>query len=221
MIQIIPQSATFIDGYRDPGTTIELAGRTCYKSEDKMAPGTAEKMINALCKSGHESVLEHASCTIKVVTDRAIANEIVRHRAGWAYSQESTRYVNYSKDKFGRNIKVIAPIFKTHTGPMESMDLSIHKAYYAWRNGVESAERAYFEMLDAGEPPEVARDVLPLCTATEIVMTGNMRAWRHFLRLRLKGESGRPHPKIVEVSRMCASLLVEYIPTCFKEFTND
>ena len=208
MINIIPQSATLLDGYGKPAETIELAGRTCYKSEDGIKPGTADKMIGALCKSGHESVLEHVSCTIKVVTDRAIANEIVRHRAGWAYSQESTRYVNYSKSKFNRTIKVIEPILTSNA----------NGEYQAWLDAAENAATSYFKLIDLGQPPEVARDVLPLCTATEIVMTGNMRAWRHFLRLRLNGTTGRPHPKIVAVSKLCNHILTQYLPIAFKEF---
>lgn len=161
---------------------IEKAARTCYKSEDKIKDGSAEKMVRGLVKRQHEAMLEHASITVKFVTDRAIANEIVRHRL-CSYAQESTRYVNY-KD----GIEFIEPIFNHG----EEHD----QAFLEWSSLCSYAENAYTNMINAGCTPEEARSVLPLSTKTEIVVTGNLREWRHIFDLRVLGTTGRPHPQI-------------------------
>lgn len=208
---IASQSATLISYTPDPEQLIERAGRVCYKSEGACKPGSHVAIINKLKTGGHTSVLEHASATLHLVTNRAIGNEIVRHRAGCSYSQESTRYVNYTADKFGGEITVIKPI-RRDGSPMTS------KAEGAWGASVRAAELAYFTMIEEGEAPEIARDVLPLCTKTEIVATYNFRSWRHFLNLRLKGSTGRPHPQILALCRLIAPQLVAIAPTVFSDF---
>lgn len=154
-------------------TMIELAGRSCYKSEDKITDDSAETFVKSLIARGHEAVLEHASLTVRFTCDRGVSHEIVRHRLA-AYCQESTRYCNYSKGKFGSEITVIEP------SQLDRRSV----AYKAWEIACSMAEGAYLDMLDAGCTPQEARAVLPNSLKTEVVMTANLREWRHFFRLR-------------------------------------
>jgi len=159
---------------------IERAGRTAYKSEDKITDESAEAFVRMVLERGHYSVLEHGSVTFKFVADRGLTHELVRHRL-CAYSQESTRFCNYSKDKFGDEIAVIQP-------PGMGATASI-----TWVEACEKAEEKYLAMIRQGCKPQIARSVLPICLKTEIVTTANVREWRHILTLRT---SGKAHPQI-------------------------
>jgi thymidylate synthase (FAD) len=185
----------------EPLKAIEAAGRTCYKSEDKISDNTAEGFVRAIIKRGHEAVIEHACASFRIVTDRGITHEIVRHRIA-SYCQESTRYCNYAKDKFGREISVIKP---------PAMAQHQEKA---WREACEAAERGYFEMIDSGAAPQIARSVLPTCLKTEIVMTANFREWRHYLKLRLAPAA---HPQIIEISEKIRAILLEKCQPVFAD----
>ena len=167
---------------------IELAGRTCYKSEENVKEDSAERFIMAIMNKNHESVLEHANVTVRVICDRGVTHEIVRHRIA-SYSQESTRYCNYSNDKFGNEITVIEPCFLENG--TENYDL--------WLNSCENAEKMYFKMLENGMTPQEARSVLPNSLKTEIVMTMNIRSWRNFFKLRCSKDA---HPQMREVAEM-------------------
>ena len=123
--------------------TIEVAGRVCYKSEDKIQEGSAEKFIAGIIKRGHEAVLEHGVLTVKFICDRGVSHEIVRHRIA-SYCQESTRYCNYSQDKFGNEITVIRPCFLAEGT----------KEYELWSRACDRAESAYFDMLICGCTPD-------------------------------------------------------------------
>jgi len=183
--------------------SIEQAGRVCYKSEDKITDGSAEKFVAGIIKRGHEAVLEHESVRAKFVVDRGVSHEIVRHRLA-AYCQESTRYCNYSKDGFGNEITVIEPCFLEHDTPQ----------WAAWESAMKNAEFSYFRMLDLGCSPQEARSVLPNSLKTEVVMTANIREWRHFFKLRT---SLAAHPQMREVA---ISLLQEFqrlIPVLFDD----
>ncbi len=189
---------------------IEQIGRVCYKSEDKIAEGSAEKFISGLLKRGHESVIEHESVTCKVTCDRGVSHEIVRHRIA-SYSQESTRYCNYSRDKFGNQITVI----DIASGFAYDMDNpGDRRKYEIWTEAMESAEKYYFAMLQAGASPQEARSVLPNSLKTELVMTMNLREWRHFLQLRLGAGA---HPQIREVSRLILREFQEKLPIFFED----
>lgn len=153
--------------------TIENAGRTCYKSNQKDFEST-KKFIASLIKSGHESVIEHQSIIVRVICSRSCSHQIVRHRLA-SYSQESQRYCNYNKDKFDNEIKFIKPDFISDITPSK----------YIWIKSIMNAEHNYFELLKEGCKPEQARTVLPNSTATEIVMTLNIRGWRHFFKERV------------------------------------
>lgn len=184
----------------EPLLAIERAGRTCYKSEDKITEGSAVKFCDMIYQRGHESVVEHAVASFRIVCDRGVSHEIVRHRLA-SYSQESTRYCNYSKDKFGNEIQVIQP-----PGLDEFQRL-------AWEEGVRNTEEAYFNMLARGCTPQIARSVLPNCLKTEIVMTANFREWMHFLKLRT---SSAAHPQMREVAVQIQAILAEQVPSIFK-----
>lgn len=167
---------------------IESAGRVCYKSEDKITDGSAESFVRRLIRSGHESVLEHAVLRARIVCDRGVSHELVRHRLA-SYSQESTRYCNYSQDKFGGEIAFVLP-------PWVSVPAQ-GKGDYIWVRSMQAAEDDYFALLDLGWSPQQARSVLPNSLKTELVMTANVREWRHFLRLRCAAAA---HPQMREVA---------------------
>ena len=169
---------------------IEAAGRVCYKSEDRITEGSAERFIKMIVKSGHESVLEHEKITAKVVCDRGVTHEIVRHRIA-SYSQESTRYCNYAGEKFGGGLTFIQPCYWEENSA----------AYQLWLEQMASAEKSYLALLEEGAKPEEARAVLPNSLKTELVMTMNLREWRHFFRLRTSTAS---HPQMRELA--CAML---------------
>lgn len=171
----------------------------CYKSEDKITPDSAKVFANTILKSGHESVIEHVNISVRIICDRGVSHEIVRHRIA-SYSQESTRYCNYCKDKFANEITVIRP------PAMEA-----HQAT-AWFLAMEYAEKAYFEMIKWGARPEIARSVLPNSLKTELVMTTNPRSWRNFFRLRT---SPKAHPQIREIAVPMLAQFKEYMPALF------
>lgn len=154
-------------------------------------------------KRGHEAMLEHASMTVKFIVDRGVSHELVRHRL-FSFAQESTRYCNYSKDKFGKEITVIRPIW-----------LKDDLARDLWETACENAQESYFKLLDQGWSPQQARTVLPNSLKTEVVVTGNMREWRHFFRLRAAGETGAPHPQMEEVAIPLFFEVRGYMPELF------
>ena len=180
---------------------LERAGRVCYKSESRISDGSAAKFIGNIVRSGHESVIEHASITCKVICDRGVTHEIVRHRIA-SYSQESTRYCNYAGDKFANEITVIRPCFWEEDS----------EAFKIWKESMEASEAAYMRLIAAGAKPEEARSVLPNSLKTEIVMTMNLREWRHFFRLRT---SERSHPQMREVAQMMLARFAELMPELF------
>ena len=182
---------------------LERCGRVCYKSEDKIADGTAEKFVAGIIKRGHEAVLEHASVTVKFTCDRGVSHEIVRHRMA-SFCQSSTRYCNYSNEKFGSEITVIEPLFLERGTD----------GWAIWENACLEAEEAYFSLLYSGRTPQEARSVLPNSLMTELVMTANIREWRHFLRLRCDKAA---HPQMREVAVMLLDKLHEAVPVCFDD----
>lgn len=182
---------------------VELCGRVCYKSEDKITPDSAKRFIASVLKSGHESVLEHGKITVKVTCDRGVTHEIVRHRLA-SYSQESTRYCNYNNEKFGGELTFIKPCFwEEGTIP-----------YLEWVQLMEDIEEVYQRLIAYGVKPEEARSVLPNSLKTELVMTMNLREWRHFFKMRL---SKRAHPQMREVAELIHKELKERVPLIFDD----
>jgi len=177
---------------------LERCGRICWKSEDKMCPGSDEKFIKMLKSKKHISVIEHAVATFFIRTDRGISHEIVRHRIA-SYSQESTRYCNYGK-KNGE-IFVIQPSGMAHEEAVE------------WLAAVTDAERHYLRMLELGSTPQRARSVLPTCTKTDIAVTMNFRSWLNFIDLRAK--SPPAHPDIAPLAQAIQAVLIEKAKAVF------
>ena len=186
---------------------LEECGRVCYKSEDSITEGSAEKFLKGIISRGHEAVLEHCSFTVKFICDRGVSHEIVRHRLA-AYCQESTRYCNYSKDKYNNEITVIEPCYLTQGT----------ETYARWEKACIEAESAYFDLLNAGCSPQEARAVLPNSLKTELVMTADIREWRHFLRLRC---SKAAHPQIREVATQLLEALQWDLPVLFGDIWED
>ena len=189
---------------------IEQIGRVCYKSEDKISDGSAEGFVRGIIKRGHESVIEHQSISVKVICDRGVTHEIVRHRIA-SYSQESTRYCNYSGEKFDGHISVI-DIASGFGWDLNDPD-DVAK-YSIWLHAMMDADRHYQEMIEAGAKPEEARSVLPNSTKTEIVMTMDLREWRHFIRLR---GSKAAHPQIREVTAQIREEFCKRYPVFFED----
>lgn len=185
----------------DAAAVIERAARTCYKSEGAHFKESRPTFIRNLIRRGHLSVIEHASASMRIVCDRGISHEIVRHRLA-SYSQESTRYCNYSNGRFDKKIWVIIPDHLEQNEP----------AYERWHESVSQSESAYFDLIAAGFAPEIARSVLPTCLATEIVMTCNFREWRHFLALR---SAPQAHPDMRRVARLARMILLQECPEVF------
>lgn len=182
---------------------LEQCGRVCYKSEGKITDTSAPAFVAGIIKRGHEAVLEHCSFTVKFICDRGVSHEIVRHRVA-SYCQESTRYCNYSKEGFGSEITVIKPCF-------------LHPytdGFNLWEEGCLFAEQTYFNLLECGCSPQEARSVLPNSLKTEVVMTANIREWRHFLKLRC---SPAAHPQMREVALILLDKLHSLIPVCFDD----
>ena len=177
---------------------IERAGRVCYKSEGRIAEGSAKQFIKGILDRGHESVIEHVSITVRVICDRGVTHEIVRHRLA-SYSQESTRYCNYTQDKFSNEIAVIKPLFWDENS----------KEHKYWEEGMKACEKAYFSLIEAGAKPQEARSVLPNSLKTEIFMTMNFREWRHFFKLRC---SSAAHPQMQQVANMIFEKFKEKYP---------
>ena len=186
---------------------LEKCGRVCYKSEGRIEEGSAEKFLAGIVKRGHEAVLEHFSFTVKFIVDRGVSHEIVRHRLA-SYCQESTRYCNYAKDSFGNEITVINPCY------MEGGS----EAWVKWFDACQALERAYFDLLECGCTPQEARAVLPNSLKTELVMTANIREWRHFLKLRT---SKAAHPQIREVAVDLLHYLQKELPVLFGDIEED
>lgn len=219
-MKIIKQSWSLEEDYNFDGTKllvkIEKAARTCYKTDYT----GSDTFIRNLINSGHHSTLEHANVSVRIITDRGVTHEIVRHRFA-AYSQESTRYCNYSKDKFGGEITVILPVW--FYGSIENLEsynvypnktTSIHEAYLKWFYACHNAENSYFDLLNLGQTPQQARSVLPNSLKTEIVMTCNIREWRHFFTLRC---SKAAHPQMQELAISMLNGFKKIVPILFDD----
>ena len=182
---------------------IERAGRVCYKSESNISDESAEKFIANIIKRGHESVIEHVSITFKIICDRGVSHEIVRHRLA-SYSQESSRYCDYSNEKFGGELTFIKPCFWDED----------EENYMLWRQAMAISEHLYLSMREKGVRPEQARSILPNSLKTELFMTANLREWRHFLKLRT---SKKAHPQMREIALKIYELLNENLPVIFAD----
>ena len=204
-MKIIEPSVELVDDFDAAAIMkkIERAGRVCYKSEGNIKDDTAEKFIRGVIKRGHESVIEHAAISFKIICDRGVTHELVRHRIA-SYSQESTRYCDYSAGKFGGELTFIKPCFWAEDD----------ENFQLWKSAMAQLEKNYLVMRANGVKPEEARSILPNSLKTEIFVTMNLRELRHFLKLRTAKAA---HPQMREVALKIYKILVEKLPAVFDD----
>ncbi len=182
---------------------IEACGRVCYKSENLTTDDSCYKFVEKIIERGHEAVLEHVNISCKFICDRGVMAELTRHRIA-SFCVESSRYCNYSKDKFSNNISVVRPQnIKPNT-----------EAEQLWKKSCEFSEETYMQMLKVGVSPEIARSVLPTCLKTEIIMTANLRQWRNVLKLRT---SNAAHPDMRFIMNSLLCTFKSKLPTIFQD----
>ena len=196
---------------------IEKIGRVCYKSEGKITEDgeSAKKFVKMLIDRGHEAMIEHSSLSVKFVVDRGVSHELVRHRIA-SFAQESTRYVNYSLEKFGNEINVIDICDGINLdNKMKNMDSDTISAIMGeWCLAMEDAEKHYMKMIELGATPQIARSVLPNSTKTEITISANYREWRNFFKLRVPNTA---HPQMREVTIPLLKELKRRLPIIFDD----
>lgn len=175
---------------------IERIGRVAWKSEDKAEEGSAPRFVDMLIKAGHESVLEHESITVKFVVDRGISHELVRHRIA-SFTQESTRYCDYTKGE----VTFVRPL-------LDEMEMR------TWEEAMRCAEWAYKTLRAKGVSAQHARTVLPTSTKTEVIVTANLREWRHIFRLRTALAS---HPQMRQVMEPLLQEFKNEVPVVFDD----
>jgi thymidylate synthase (FAD) len=223
---LVKPSFEILDYPKDAVHCIAWTARTCYKSEYNPSVLLSEQddaMTRKLIASGHHSTLEHEKATVKIICDRGVSHELVRHRIA-SFSQESTRYCNYSKDKFGNQLTfVIPPWVAVEEGEYLPHLLSwikvigMEEASYAWFQQIRSAEEGYLGLLQLGWQPQQARSVLPNSLKTEIIITANLREWRHIFKLRAEGSAGKPHPQMLEIMIPLLKEFKTLIPIIFDD----
>lgn len=182
---------------------IERIGRVCYKSEDNITDDSSQKFVKNILKRGHESVIEHEKISVKIICDRGVSHEIVRHRIA-SYSQESTRYCNYSNAKFGKELTLIRPLYWKEGS----------EEYNIWLKTMQEIEQSYNKLIELGAEPQQARSVLPNSLKTEIVVTMNLREWRHFFKLRTDKNA---HPQMREIACMILKEFQNRVPIVFDQ----
>jgi thymidylate synthase (FAD) len=196
---------------------IEIAGRTAYKSESELTSETGKDFARGIVKRGHLSVIEHAAMTVKFITDRGVTHEIVRHRLA-SFTQESTRYCNYGAEKFGNQLTFIRPVWadKGVIGEWPNAlleDLAINGPSFRWMDAMSRDEGCYLMLLEEGWAPQQARSVLPNSLKTEIVVTANLREWRHIFQLRAVEKAA--HPQMRDLMIPLYNHSREYLPEIF------
>ena len=196
---------------------IEKIGRVCYKSEDYITEDgeSAKKFVAMLIRNGHEAMIEHSFLSVKFTVDRGVSHELVRHRIA-SFAQESTRYCNYAKDKFGAECAFIdlepGIMLDNKMKKMSGEEIALVMA--EWTSAMEDAERHYMRLLELGATPQIARAVLPNSTKTEITVSANYREWRNFFKLRVPADV---HPQMREVTIPLLRELKGMIPVIFDD----
>lgn len=196
---------------------IEKIGRVCYKSEDRITKDgeSAKKFVGMLIKNGHEAMIEHSSLSVKFTVDRGVSHELVRHRVA-SFAQESTRYCNYSRDKFGGECNFI-DIDPGIALDNKMKNMTVHEirlVMQEWYEAMRDAEYHYMKMLELGATPQIARSVLPNSTKTEITITANYREWRNFFKLRVPNTA---HPQMREITIPLLRELKTLLPVIFDD----
>ena len=211
-MNLVKPSIEFMWMTPEPLRVIERAGRTCYKSENRITGHTAQDFVLKLIKNGHHAMIEHASAYYRVICDRGVTHEIVRHRL-FSYGQESTRFCSYKG-----GVTFILPCW---FDPNKDMSIDFEGLKYdgseehIWGQSMQHAEHTYQTLLKRGWIPQQARSVLPNSLKTEIVITGNLREWRHFFKLRTAKAA---HPQMQEVANMLLEDMTIHIPVLFEEY---
>lgn len=205
-MKIVKQSHEILSYPDNVLQDIEIAARTCYKSEDKITKGSAEKLVARLLKSGHEAMLEFGDVTIRFITNRGVTHELVRHRIGTSFAQESTRYVKYDGE-----MEFILPVWFDEN---EVIDVPLDQRI--WYTTLEVIERSYRRLLERGWKAQQAREILPNSLKTEIVVKCNLRELRHILKLRCASNA---HPQMYSLMRPLLKELQEKIPIIFDDIT--
>jgi len=203
---------------------IERAARTCYKSQPRDPEDQEEQVrfLQTIVKNKHEAMLEHAVVTVVFYVDRGVTHEVVRHRIA-SFAQESTRYCNYQKQKFGSDVTYINispgidndPVTGRLPGQIKRL------IYQEWLSACADAEMHYMKMLDLGASPQIARSVLNHSTKSELVVTMNIREWRHFINLRAEGTTGKPHPQMEIVAKSLEQKLYKVLPDLFFDIVKE
>ena len=195
--------------------SIERIGRTCYKSEDRITDTSHITFLKSLINRGHEAMIEHESITVKFTVDRGVTHEMVRHRIA-SFAQESTRYCNYSNDKYGNEVSVIdiADAIKLDPKMRHMTADEIFAILEVWSDAMNDAEKHYLKMLELGATPQIARSVLPNSTKTDIWITANIREWRNIFKLRADTPA---HPQMREVMIPLLMELKEQAPLFFED----
>lgn len=209
---------TPIDGIKEL-KHIEQIGRVCYKSEGSITKDgeSAKQFVKMLIKRGHEAMIEHSILSVKFIVDRGVSHELVRHRIA-SFAQESTRYCNYSKDKFGNGCMFIDPTGGIQLDPIMG-EMTLEQIRYIvdeWRNASIDAEKHYLKMIELGATPQIARGVLPNSVKTEITISANYREWRNFFKLRTPKTA---HPQMREVTIPLLKELQAKLPDIFGDIT--
>lgn len=178
--------------YKTLAKDLELIGRVCYKSEDRITETSADRFIRMIMNSGHESVLEHGNISIRFITDRAMSHALVRHRH-LAISQESTHYINYAK--------------KDTLLVVEQAGLDNEGDDFLWTGFMEEVGRIYSAM-DSSKAM-IKRSIFPSAIKTELVITTNIREWRHMMKIRT--EPGC-HPQMIALMSKVVDWFKEELP---------
>jgi len=197
---------TRTDAYR----VIAAAMRNCYRAELNAMPATDEEMVEKAMKRGHLSIIEFVDVTANIICDRGVTHELVRHRL-CSFAQESTRYCNYSGEKFGRELTFIYPSWTKEPAAMDSLKYAI------WENSMRTAESRYLEMLDAGASPQEARSVLPNSLATKIAIKANLREWIHIFKMRCDLPA---HPDMRQTMMPLLKSMLDLYPSVFQPVNN-
>jgi len=213
MTQVTTPRYVILDYPRDVLARIERAARTCYKSEDKITQGSAEKLVRNLLKRGHMAMIEFGGeATVRFVSNRGFTHEMVRHRL-CSFAQESTRYCNYGKGKFGSEITVCDPAEALF---MREPDLDKRARWRLWMlESWAQAEEDYLRLVEDGCPAELAREVLPIGTKAEIVVSANVREWSHIFSQRAHHLA---HPRMRELMYPLVVEFDEKMPVIFEDF---
>jgi len=186
---------------------IELCGRVAYKSENNISADSAEKFIRNIIKYGHESVLEHVSLSFRIICDRGVMAELTRHRLA-SFTVESTRFNDYSSDKFGGELTFIRPCFWNKA----------NENFEGWSLAMQSLEKCYKVFRSEGATPQEARSILPNSLKTELIMTASLREWRTVLKLRTAKDA---HPQMKQIANMILKIFKDKLPVIVEDIGNE